>query len=129
MQLVKYLQQRVSGLIGKVRSLSTGNNGAFKFDITITTMFLFQNENGLVEVEVKEDKDRLGWVYRDDIDFFMIESSDELVEFKKIKTLVESMVKVHGKVYSDSPKLYHIRRGEFGSAYYYLHENDIKCLI
>lgn len=91
-------------------------------------MYLTANENQLVEIEVKADADRLGWVYRDDIEFFILDRNPNmsLIDFKTIRKIVESKAKEHGKVYSDAPKLYHIRKDEHGGAYFYLHENDIK---
>ena len=91
-------------------------------------MYLTGNENKLVEVEVKQDQNNLGWVYRDDIDFLILDIGAEMltVDFKAIRKIVEVKAKEHGKVYSDAPKLYHIRKDEHGGAYFYLHENDIK---
>lgn len=91
-------------------------------------MYLSANENNLVEVEVKADTKNLGWVYRDDIEFFILDrnSNISMIDFKLIRKIVETKAKQHGKVYCDEPKLYHIRKDEFGGAYFYLHENDIK---
>lgn len=89
-------------------------------------MFLFENENGLIEIEIKENKENLGWVYRDDIEFFMYEPLDQLIDFKNMRKIVESVVKSKGKMYSDEPKLHHIRRGDDNSAYFYLSQEDLK---
>lgn len=88
-------------------------------------LYLFRNDNGLIEVEIKEDKDNLGWVYRDDIEFFIYESHESLIDFKSMRKIVESIVKAKGKMYSDEPKLHHIRRGENNSAYFYISETDL----
>lgn len=128
MQLADYLETKFRNLVDKASQHSVGNNKVCKVDVTTSVIYLETNENQLVEVEVKADSKNLGWVYRDDIDFLILDRRPgiTMTNFKSIRQLVEQKAKENGKAYFDNPKLYHIRKDECGAAYFYLHENDIK---
>lgn len=107
---------------------SIGNNKPCKLTLDTAFVYLEHNANKLVEVEVKSDSKNLGWVYNDEIEFVILgrDVDSVITTIKALRKLVEENAKKHGKVYSDTPKLYHIRKDEHGGAYYYLHQNDIK---
>lgn len=118
----------MSSLREKLLNFSEGHNKVSKIDVGISCIHLIANPDKLVEIEVKGSNGEIGWVYRDDIDFFSYEVRPDqwvMLNFRALRTLVEACAKKHGKLYCEEPKAYHIKRMEDGGTAYYLSESDI----
>lgn len=129
-KVITFIKGKTSKLKSKAQEFSVGHNKTCSFSMAASVIYLFPNPDGLVEVEVKSDSKNLGWIYSETTDFLMMEFGDELVlvEFNKIRQMVESKVKEVGKQFSQDPKLYHIRKEDSGQVFFYISNHDIKSL-
>lgn len=132
MLVANYVRERIKkfSLMDKARELSVGHNKISKINVEISSMILTANEDGLVEIEVRSDTDSTGWIYRDDIEFFIFEKNNNMfmTNFNSVRVMVEACAKKYGKKYSDKPEAYHVRKTYKDESFYYLREEDIMDL-
>lgn len=111
-------------------SLSEGHNSPVAITVDIKCVHLTEREDNLVEIEVR-DGENMGWIYRDDVEFFSYEMLDGhwiIINFLAVRSVVESLARKSGKKYCDTPTAYHIRKADNGLVYYYITTEDLKSL-
>lgn len=124
----KYLIKKTLHSVG---DMVKDHNKAMVVSVTTNFMHLSPNDDGLVELEVKASATELGVLYRKTVDFLTYGGIDDklvMIHFEPLAKVVEAYVKKYGKVFSNEPLAYHLRRFEDGRVVYYLKDEDIYSL-
>lgn len=108
--------------------LADNHNKAVAVTITVRTMAVNPNPDGLIEVVVKNNGE-LGWIYDKSMNFvsYPNKGTIQIIETPRLKDYIEKCARKSGKAESETPKANHIRRAD-DNVYYYITEEELLSL-